>query len=205
MSPKVTEEHKENRRLEIMRAAAEVFKRKGYDAVTMQDIIDETGMSRGGVYAYFGSKEELFWALLDQIDDSHAAGYAKLLDRYRNVWEAIEHFLRYQEEEIGNTHRSLSPAIFEFFSSGWRDADRQPFLVERYKRAVREFARFLREGIKRGDFQPLQEPEAIAQFVISFLDGLSVDVLLLGSEVCDYRAQLDSLRLYLQKVLQIDT
>lgn len=203
MSPRVTEQHKEQRRLEILQAAAAVFKRKGYDQTSMQDVIDETGMSRGGVYLYFTGKEELFWALLEQVHAEHKTGYDALLEKYPSAWEAVEHFLRVQQEEFLHVKESLVPAMFEFFSSCWRDEKRRPFMATRYKTSVREFAAFLQAGVERGDFHPILPVETIAQFVISLLDGISADVLLIGDEVFDVTRQIDSLRVYLHHALQV--
>ena len=52
-------------------AAKRVFVEKGYGAVTLKDIVEETGMSRGWIYLYFQSKDEIFKALLDHQDAQH--------------------------------------------------------------------------------------------------------------------------------------
>lgn len=54
----------DEREAQILRAAAAVIIRQGYDKTTMSDIADEAGVSRGTVYLYFKGKEELFEALL---------------------------------------------------------------------------------------------------------------------------------------------
>ena len=67
--PKVSEEHKEQRKHQILMAAMEVFKRKGYEKATLKDIVEETGMSRGWIYLYFTDKIEIFEALLLHLDE----------------------------------------------------------------------------------------------------------------------------------------
>lgn len=54
----------DEREAQILRAAAAVIIRQGYDKTTMSDIADEAGVSRGTVYLSFKGKEELFEALL---------------------------------------------------------------------------------------------------------------------------------------------
>ena len=71
MSPKLTDDRKEQRSLQILEAAKRVFVEKGYGAVTLKDIVEETGMSRGWIYLYFQSKDEIFEALLDHQDAQH--------------------------------------------------------------------------------------------------------------------------------------
>ena len=51
---------RESKKVKILESARRVFCRKGYLDVTMQDIIDECGISRGGIYLYFTSVDEIF-------------------------------------------------------------------------------------------------------------------------------------------------
>ncbi|MBP5624221.1 MAG: helix-turn-helix transcriptional regulator, partial [Lachnospiraceae bacterium] len=52
----------------IIRAAGELFAMKGFKDVTMTDICDSTGLSRGGLYRHFSSTEEIFnEVLLDEF------------------------------------------------------------------------------------------------------------------------------------------
>lgn len=58
--PKVTEEHREQMRRRIQEAALTCIGRKGFSAVSMADIIAESGLSAGAVYVYYRGKDELF-------------------------------------------------------------------------------------------------------------------------------------------------
>ena len=49
--------HKEQTRAKILRAAAKVFRREGYHAVSVDKVMEEAGLTAGGFYAHFGSKE----------------------------------------------------------------------------------------------------------------------------------------------------
>lgn len=63
MSPKVSEEHLEERRNQILDAAVINFSRKGFHQTTIEDIRLESGLSRGAVYHYFKSKEDIIDAI----------------------------------------------------------------------------------------------------------------------------------------------
>jgi len=58
--PKVTEEHREQMRRRIQDAALVCIGRKGFSAVSMADIIAESGLSAGAVYVYYRGKDDLF-------------------------------------------------------------------------------------------------------------------------------------------------
>ncbi|MFC4906504.1 TetR/AcrR family transcriptional regulator [Actinomadura gamaensis] len=57
--PRVSEEHLERRRRQIVDAARACFIRKGLHETSMQDIFAESGLSAGAVYRYFKSKNEI--------------------------------------------------------------------------------------------------------------------------------------------------
>ncbi|MGN6176224.1 MAG: TetR/AcrR family transcriptional regulator, partial [Streptosporangiaceae bacterium] len=61
--PKVSQEHLERRRQQILDAAASCFARQGFHATSMQDIFAAAGLSAGAVYRYFPSKTELIRAI----------------------------------------------------------------------------------------------------------------------------------------------
>ncbi len=65
MSPKP--DVSEERKGQIMSAAEEVFTKKGFDNARMDDIAEETGLSKGTLYLYYKSKDDLIIAILDRI------------------------------------------------------------------------------------------------------------------------------------------
>ena len=58
-------EKTEQKRQLILDSARNVFAAKGYRAVTMKDIVEASQISRGGLYLYFSSVEEVFLAVLE--------------------------------------------------------------------------------------------------------------------------------------------
>ncbi len=56
-----TAERKTTKRDLILESAKVVFSKKGLIDATMKDIIEECGISRGGIYLYFRSVDEIFW------------------------------------------------------------------------------------------------------------------------------------------------
>jgi AcrR family transcriptional regulator len=62
---RVKQEHLDARRKQILDAARRCFVRNGFHATSMQDIFAESGMSAGGIYRYFKSKDDLVEAIAD--------------------------------------------------------------------------------------------------------------------------------------------
>jgi AcrR family transcriptional regulator len=65
--PKVSQEHLERRRQQILDAATECFARQGFHATSMQDIFRASGLSAGAVYRYFPSKSSLIKAIAETM------------------------------------------------------------------------------------------------------------------------------------------
>ena len=74
MCPKVTELHKSEIRGRIIRAAMESFTQTGYDKTKMEDISKRLGLSKGTLYLYFKSKDDLFTALSCRMADELVDG-----------------------------------------------------------------------------------------------------------------------------------
>lgn len=55
----------------ILDVATHLFVEKGYDATSLQDIINETKLSKGAIYHHFSSKEEIFEAIFHRIGGKH--------------------------------------------------------------------------------------------------------------------------------------
>ena len=66
MAPKVSEVYKQQKKNEIIQAAAIIFGEKGYFPTTMDDLVKASGMSKGAIYHYFKSKEEVYEYMLQQ-------------------------------------------------------------------------------------------------------------------------------------------
>ena len=64
---RVSREYYEIKKASIIDAALEVCKRKTVSSVTMQDIIDEAGISQGGIYRYYKNIDEVLTDLLSRI------------------------------------------------------------------------------------------------------------------------------------------
>ena len=68
--PRVSEDHLQRRRQQIMDAARRCFIRKGFHQTSMQDVFAESGLSAGAVYRYFKSKNAIIYAIATEKQGS---------------------------------------------------------------------------------------------------------------------------------------
>jgi TetR/AcrR family transcriptional regulator, transcriptional repressor of aconitase len=74
--PRVTQDYLNARRSEILDGAARCFARDGFHATSMQDILDETGLSAGAVYRYFRGKDAIIVAIVQQVLETVGTAFA---------------------------------------------------------------------------------------------------------------------------------
>ncbi|MFM1651775.1 TetR family transcriptional regulator [Brevibacillus sp. B_LB10_24] len=201
MAPKVSEEYRTQKKLELLRAAKRVFIRKGYTDATMQDIMDEAGVSRGALYSYFENIEHAFIEVLRQEDQKVLHIFEP--DDQTSLWRQLADWVRGQQKSIEEIHQSLLHAMAEFFLSAHYLVNKAhfPYIAERYQRVADAIARLIQKGAEQGEFRPRMSPEAIALYFVSFIDGLMLNTFQLGPEKTKVGEQLAVLLVSLEAML----
>jgi len=77
-----------------LRAAMDLFWRKGYEATSMQDLVDGLGIGRGSIYATFGSKHELYLRALDRYAEQSDVRALDRLSRSGPALPVVREFVR---------------------------------------------------------------------------------------------------------------
>lgn len=200
MAPKVSEEYKMWRKKELVEIAKRVFIQNGFVRTSMQDIMDKAGISRGALYSYFDNIEDVFLEVL-KYDDQKNISYFSLPNE-GSIWLQLKNWIEKQQLYIEKIGQTLTHARAEFFlSSNYvNDKDNFPYISERYSRIIEVIEEVLIEGTHKGEFSPQQSIRSIAQYIISFIDGLMLDTFQLGHEQTKVKEQL-SVLLFTLKVL----
>ena len=82
---RVTREQMAQNRIRILNAASELFREKGFDAVTVAEVMQAAGLTHGGFYGHFSSKEDLIAKTLDhvfKVDSSVPFDLSNYVERY---------------------------------------------------------------------------------------------------------------------------
>jgi AcrR family transcriptional regulator len=106
--PKVSEEYKEKKRLSILENAMKCFGDKGYHSTTMDDIVAYSNMSKGLIYNYFKSKEEIYISLMDERSNSTLSYLRKRFEEIPAARGKLKEFFRiYREASLTEEWRSF--------------------------------------------------------------------------------------------------
>ncbi len=201
MSPRLTDQRKEERIQQVLNAAKNVFIKKGYGDASLKDIIEETGMSRGWIYLYYQTKEEIFEALLDYQDSEYEKSLQQLKAESSSSWELIQKIYATQLHDLETGGSGLVPAFYEYFLVGWRDTSRSELLQKRYEKGVKRFENLLQEGVRSGEFTPFMNLTDLSKLISSFQEGIVTHAITIGVKAANTQFQFEALLQYLHSLL----
>lgn len=164
------EESRELTRQRLLEAAAKVIAKVGYASAAMEEIAETAGYSRGAFYSNFGSKDELFLVLLQQMAETKFATVQQaftaggtsdeLLERLRALYVSLyqdrAHFLIWFEAKM---HATRAPEFRKGFN-----------VLEREMRT--QMAVYVGRFYTQAGCQPPAPPEEIALGLMALADGM---------------------------------
>ena len=145
----------------IRRQAYLLFAEKGFKAVTMTDICEKTGLSRGGLYRYYSGTEQIFSEIL-----SEEYVIADRIERKENAKIILEDMLEAVKSEIMEKELSLSLAIYEYANLGNED-----FFTRVHDRAKKRWISLLDYGIETKEFRAV-DVEQVSDLILYYYQGL---------------------------------
>jgi len=184
-----------SKKMMILAGAHQVFVRKGFHAVTMTDIVEQCGISRGGLYRYFNSTDEIFRALLMENSQQTQEAFTAEMEAATPFQQIMDAFWSSQQIELAEINDSIMTAAYEFFLSH-RDAEDRELLHHQQDHSITELSRVIDYGVKRGEIQ-VQASRTAAAHIVIFLEGLRV--LALSTHLTEdfIREQLDFIQTHL--------
>jgi AcrR family transcriptional regulator len=173
--PRVSQEHLDARRRQILEAARRCFIRNGFHATSMQDVFRESGLSAGAVYRYFGSKRELIAAIAD-VNLGIVGDVFDELDESRlpSLGELIGRFVRRLKE------RNDENDIAKLIGQVWAEAIRSPEIAETFRAKLHTVLDPLTRAVRlyqdAGRLPAHIEPEVVATTIAAFIQGFMLQM-----------------------------
>lgn len=141
---------KETRQL-IKKYSFALFAEKGFKQVTMKDICEVTKLSRGGLYCHYGSTQDIFKEILNDMMSQQENTFSKKISQNLPAKEILNDVLKIYEEEMLDSQSSLSLAIYEYFSIK-ENAETQNELYMQYLWSLNVWKELIEYGIKKDEF-----------------------------------------------------
>jgi TetR/AcrR family transcriptional regulator, repressor for uid operon len=168
--PKISEEQREARRLQILDVAARCFARQGFHRTTMEDIVRKLKSSPGAVYCYFRGKNDIVAVIAEQRHKRESALLAELLAS-GNIAEGLQHlagafFQMLQDPE----ERERRKVTIQIWAESLRDK-RMRKIVERGIRQRDLLTTALRNAQRAGQLREDLDTDALSRVLLALVQG----------------------------------
>jgi AcrR family transcriptional regulator len=162
---------KKERKYQIMEAALSVFVRRGYTNTRMDDIVKESGLSKGAIYHHYESKKDLFLSLIDHWETHSFPDFYSKNGRSRTATNTLRDFAQ-AILEIFNSKKHLFLAEIEFWSLSNQDIEVRERSQALYEKLINLFELVLQKGIRNGEFKKI-DTRLTALFILSSFQGIN--------------------------------
>jgi len=160
---------REERRDEILQAAARCFAEKGYYETTMDDIVASAGLSKGTLYWHFDNKKALFHSLIERWWGEILQRFVAVLGEPVRVSEKFRLALRAMDESAA-VNPELVRAQVEFLTMALHDDELLEWLRGFYDQSVGFVEAMIQQGVATGEFRDV-DARALAQLIVAAVDG----------------------------------
>ncbi|GAA0321174.1 TetR/AcrR family transcriptional regulator [Bacillus carboniphilus] len=162
----------EKTKQQIIIMATDVFNQKGYFGTSLTDIMNATGLKKGGIYNHFENKEELAIASFDYAIEVMTQTYANAIKGKKSAIDQLVALFSIYENVIEDPPLKGGCPIL---NTAVESDDTNPVLREKAQEAMSKWLRLLqvtiRKGIKRNEIRPTVNIESLSSFITSTIEG----------------------------------
>ncbi len=148
----------EERKTQILTAATKVFTKHGFSGARMDDIVAESGLSKGAIYWYFDSKESIIISILDQFFNWETAHLRELLEREVSAQKKLEIFVETTIKDLEKIN-PLMPILFDFWSLSVRKNTVNQAIKRYYQNFLDMIEPIIQQGIDQGELRQINVSE----------------------------------------------
>jgi len=159
----------------VLDRAMRAFWSRGYEATSIQHLVDRMGIQRGSLYDTFGDKRTLFFAAIDRYDRVVTGKLLAALDEPASGKDAIRRFFRLKVQASTDSRRPrgclVTNSAAELASRDRGTATKVGAVLTKIEAS---FNRAVVRAQKAGEIDPTRNARALARFLTSSAQGLSV-------------------------------
>ena len=154
----------------ILEKAKQVFIRKGFNRVTMKDIIEECDISRGGIYLYFSAVDEVFVEVVKKHNRERLLDLKNKIYASSDFNKLIDDFFADQKEKLLNMDKSLFVAMLEY-CFGHKNLSDKDFYTEQFFNTKDMILELLEFGVKNNEIKS-NSINQMADSILFLIEGL---------------------------------
>jgi TetR/AcrR family transcriptional regulator, transcriptional repressor for nem operon len=159
----------------VIDRAMQLFWRQGYEATSVQDLVEALGIGRGSLYDTFGDKHTLFLASLDHYSEMVFTALMPPLQSDGSVRDAL-HQMLVQVLDLATTPSHPPGCLMTntLAELGLRDADVAQRLLANYQQLESALIKVICRGQATGEIAGRHSAPALARFLLTTVQGLRV-------------------------------
>ena len=161
---------KDSTKNQILEAALRVFVKSGFSKTTMDDIVNESGLSKGAIYHHYGSKKELFLALIDYWENYFFKNIINK-DLTNNNPDELLRDITLDVIKAFKSSKHIFLAELEFWSLSNHDLDVRKRTTELYSKLLVLFRSIISKGVNSGLYKNI-DLDVAALSVMTSLQGV---------------------------------
>lgn len=160
----------EKTKQDIREKAYQLFAKKGFKEVTMKDICELTGLSRGGLYRHYESTGQIFLEIVDDFSDKQKREVSAKIEQRIPAAAILEEVLSKYASEMIDYENSISLAIYEFYSNpAFSKEDNS--ITKQYEISKSAWVELINYGIGTKEFKRVN-PESIFNLILFAYQGV---------------------------------
>ena len=193
----------EQTKARIIEQAANLFNQKGYAAVSIAEIMQATGLKKGGIYNHFQSKDELALAAFAYAANLVTQKVWNVVKQEHNAIARLKALVKVHLDYMDNPPLPggcpIMNSAIEWDSTNSLIRDKTQEAMDSWRNLI---VRIVAKGIKKGEVKPDIESDAVATIIISSLEGGIMMSKLYGDSIHLERV-ITSLQSYLDNMARV--
>ena len=175
MAPKVSEEHIEARKQQILAAAIACFAEKGFHKTSMKDIFTKADLSAGAVYSYFESKDEIIAAVCQGGDEQNRMIFDAIREHEGDFTQQVNVTMAMYSEIMGHPDILVwLKADLMFLAEAVTNEKLRELGTQNYQSVGKQLFEAIESWKAAGFINKDLPTEAIAQVLFSVIQGLGM-------------------------------
>ena len=154
----------------ICEEAYKLFSERGYKDVTMKEICDKTGLSRGGLYRHYESTEQIFLEIVNGFTERQKNEFTDKIKQRIPAITILDEILSRYAKEMTDSRNSLSLAIYEYYSNP-EVSKTENSVVKQYEISKSMWIELINYGMETGEYRNVN-PEAIFDLIVFSYQGV---------------------------------
>jgi len=160
---------------EVLNKAINLFWLKGYNATSMQDLVDNLGISRSSLYDTYGDKHSLFLKALESYQSNNAGKICDLVNSDLPAKQIIEQLLGYIAGELLCDQASKGCFLVNAeVEVAPHDEQVNRMICQNDQQVEDAFYKVIQKGQQTGEIANMQDARALARFTFNTVKGMRV-------------------------------